>query len=153
MYRQQLQFLPWAFGRSLQVFVNYNKLKLGGNRESDFGSFTPSNWAWGISLIRPRWSVKFNDSYQGEIRRTPVAVSAANGIPANTYDYQGERRRLSLSAEYSLSRRFSLFGSWADIGGLDVYSRRYAPGTPDYARITNFGDVGSTLTVGIKGDF
>jgi TonB-dependent receptor len=153
MYRQQLQFLPWAFGRSLQVFVNYNKLSLGGNRESDFGSFTPSNWAWGISLIRPRWSVKFNDSYQGEIRRTPVAVSVANGIPANTYDYQGERRRLSLSAEYSLYRRFSLFGSWADIGGLDVYSRRYAPGTPEYARITNFGDVGSTLTVGIKGDF
>ena len=153
MYRQRLQFLPWAFGRSLQVFVNYNQLKLGGNRDSDFGSFTPSNWAWGISLIRPRWSLKFNDSYQGEIRRTPVAISAVNGIPANTYDYQGERRRLSLSAEYSLSRRFSLFGSWADIGGLDVYSRRYAPGTPEYARITNFGDVGSTLTVGVKGDF
>ncbi len=153
MYRQRLQFLPWAFGRSLQVFVNYNKLKLGGNRESDFGSFTPSNWAWGVSLIRPRWSLKFNESYQGEIRRTLVAVSAANGIPANTYNYQGERRRLSLSAEYSLSRRFSLFGSWADLGGLDSYSRRYAPDTPDYARISNFAELGSTLTVGIKGEF
>jgi TonB-dependent receptor len=153
MYRQRLQFLPWAFGRSLQAFVNFNKLQLGGNRESDFGSFTPSNWAWGISLIRPRYSIKFNDSYQGEIRRTLVAVSAANGIPANTYDYQGERRRLSLSVEYSLSKRLSLFGSWADIGGLDVYSRRYAPNTPEYARISNFGDVGSTLTLGVKGDF
>lgn len=153
MYRQKLQFLPWGFGRSLQVFVNANKLKLDGDRESDFGSFTPSNWAWGISLIRPRYSIKFNASYQGEIRRTLVAASAANGIPANTYNYQGERRRLSLSAEYSLSRRFSLFGSWADIGGLDSYSRRYAPGTPGYARISNFAELGSTLTVGIKGDF
>lgn len=153
MYRQQLQFLPWAFGRSLQVFVNYNKLKLGGNRESDFGSFTPSNWAWGISLIRPRYSIKFNESYQGEIRRTLVAVSAANGIPANTYNYQGDRRRLSLSAEYSFSRRLSFFGSLTDIGGLDSYSRRYAPDTPDYARISNFAELGSTLTLGLKGDF
>jgi TonB-dependent receptor len=153
MYRQQLQFLPWAVGRSLQVFVNYNRLSLGGNRESDFGSFTPSNWAWGISLIRPRWSLKFNESYQGEIQRTLVGASTANGIPANTYNYQGERRRLSLSAEYGLSRRFSLFGSWADIGGLDSYSRRYAPDTPDYARVSNFAELGSTLTVGLKGEF
>jgi TonB-dependent receptor len=153
MYRQRLQFLPWNFGRSIQIFVNANKLKLSGNRESDFGSFTPSNYAWGVSWIRPRYSIKFNQSYQGEIRRTLVAVSAANGIPADTYNYQAERRRLSLSAEYSLSRRFSLFGSWTDIGGLDAYSRRYAPDTPEYARISNFAELGSSLTVGVKGDF
>lgn len=153
MYRQRLQFLPWAFGRSVQVFVNANKLKLSGDRESDFGSFTPSNYAWGVSLIRPRYSIKFTESYQGEIRRGLVGVSAANGIPPNTYGYQGERRRLSLSAEYSLTKSFVIFGSLTDIGGLDSYSRRYAPETPKDLRTNSFSELGSTLTVGIKGEF
>lgn len=153
MYRQRLQFLPWAFGRSLQVFVNATRLKLSGDREADFGSFTPSNFAWGVSFIRPRYSVKFTSSYQGEIRRELATVSAANGIPADTYNYDGSRERLSVSAEYSFFKQLSVYASWANIGGLDLVNRRYAPSTPEYARQASFTEAGSLLTLGIKGEF
>jgi iron complex outermembrane receptor protein len=153
MYRQTLLFLPWSFARSFQVFVNATKLELSGDRQSDFGSFTPLNYAWGVSLKRPRYSINFTASYQGQIRRDLIAVSAANGIPADTYDYDSARRRLTLGAEYSLNKRISIFASLANIGGLESSSLRYAPTTPGYAKITRFQDLGSTLTFGIKGEF
>lgn len=153
MYRQRLLFLPWSFARSFQIFANANKLKLSGERTADFGSYTPSNYAWGVSLIRPKYSIKFTSSHQGQIRRGLQAVSAANGIPADTYNYDGKRERLSLSAEYSFTKFFSVFSSWTNIGGLDVVNLRYAPDTPGYARPTSFGELGSLLTLGIKGEF
>ncbi|MFO1451755.1 MAG: TonB-dependent receptor [Opitutaceae bacterium] len=153
MYRQRLLFLPTNWAKSLQVFVNVTKLSLSGDRESDFGSFTPLNYAWGVSLKRPRFSINFTASYQGEIRRDLVAASVANGIPADTYDYDSARRRLTLGAEYSLYKGVSIYGSLANIGELNVSGLRYAPTTPEFARITRYQELGSTLTVGLKGTF
>lgn len=153
MYRQRLLFLPWEYGRSLQVFVNATKLKLSGDRTADFGGFTPSTYAWGISLVRPKYSLKFTSTYQGEIRRALQSVSAVNGIPADTYNYDGARERLSLSGEYSFTKWLSIYATLSNIGGLDVVNKRYAPDTPEYARQASLSELGSLLTFGIKGEF
>ncbi|MES2696415.1 MAG: TonB-dependent receptor, partial [Verrucomicrobiota bacterium] len=152
-YRQSLTFLPkWAQG--FQVFFNGTKMKLSGSTTADFTGFNPSSYAGGINYIRPRYFIKLTCTHQGETRRGAVAVSAANGIPAGTFNYQDARTRWSLSAQYSLSRRFALYGSMTDIdGGFNPSTLRYAPGTPDYAKPQRYQELGSTIMLGVKGNF
>jgi iron complex outermembrane receptor protein len=153
-YTQSLLFLPrWA--RGFQVFLNATKLQLHGGDVSDFSGFTPSNYAGGISFVRPRFSAKLNFTYQGETRQTLVAANAANGIPADTYNYQGERTRVSISLQYSLSKRFVVYGTMSDINGpgFNVLNRQYAPSSPEYEKARRRQELGSIIQLGVKGQF
>jgi TonB-dependent receptor len=150
-YRQSLTFLPrWA--RGLQVFVSGSRMRLHGNQAANFTGFNPSSYAGGIHLIRPRFLIKLGGTYQAETRRTPVAQSAT--IPANTYDYQVAALRYTLNVQYNLSKRVALYGSANDfIGGYRWANRRWAPGSPEYARDQRVSNGGFNTTIGVKGDF
>lgn len=152
-YRQALTFLPhWA--RGLQVFVNGTKMTLSGSTTADFTGFNPSSLAGGVNFIRPRYFVKLTMTHQAETRRGAVAASAANGIPADTFNFQDARTRWTLSAQYSLSRRFALYGSYTDLGGgFNPATLRYAPGTPEWAKKMRYQELGATITLGVKGQF
>ena len=152
-YKQSLIFLPdWA--RGIAVFVNGTKLELTGSNTADFTGFVPETYSGGIELVRPRYYVKLNFTYQGETRGTAVGVSTANGIPAGTYNYQGERLRIALSASYSFSKKFSVFGSITDIDGtLDVVNRQYPDGIAEYMKDRRRQELGATITLGVKGTF
>lgn len=154
-YKQALTFLPkWA--RGMQVFLNYTKMTLGGSNASDFSGFNPKNTSWGVQLTRPRYLVKLNCSIMGETRRSPVAASAASGIPVGTYLWQGDYRRYTISGEYRFTRSFGLYGSVGDFDtkGFNPVQRRYAdPATPDYARYNRIQEWGITVTLGLKGEF
>ena len=149
-YRQSLAFLPrWA--RGLQAFVNGTWLTVGGPNAADFVGFAPSNFSGGINLIRSRYFIKLNWTYQGLTRRSVLPASAT--IPANAYRYQNPTTRWGLSAQYSFSRHISLYGTIQDIGGFTAGERQYAPGTPEYAKTTRYVTVPATYTLGIKGEF
>ncbi len=152
-YRQSLTFLPsWA--RGFQVFVNGTKMSLSGSTTADFTGFNPSAYSGGLNFIRPRYFVKLTVTHQGETQRGAVAANAANGIPAGTYNYQDARTRWSISAQYSLSKRFALYGSVQDFdGGFNPTTLRYGPGTPDYAKPQRYQELGYYTTFGIKGSF
>lgn len=151
-YRQSLTFLP-AWARGFQIFGNATKLRLEGDRAADFTGFNPLSYSGGLNLIRARWFLKLSCTHQDEARRDLLAVSAANGIPADTYNYQGATTRWTLSGQYSLTRRFALYGTLTDLGGFELVTRRYAANTPDYARNQRRQVLGSTLTLGVKGQF
>ena len=152
-YRQALTFLP-SWGRGFQVFFNGTKMTLSGSTTADFTGFNPSSYAGGINFIRPRYFIKLTCTHQGETRRGAVAVNIANGIPAGTFNYQDARTRWGLSAQYSLTKRFALYGSMTDLnGGFNPTTLRYAPGTPDYAKPQRYQELGSTITLGVKGQF
>lgn len=154
-YKQSLTFLPpWA--RGLQVFVNVTKLWLHGSSTSDFTGFNPRTLSYGVNLTRPRFVVKFLMQVQDETRRSPVAASAASGIPAGTYLWQGGKTRPSVSGEFRLRRGLSLYGSLSDFasGGFQDVQRRYAAGdTPAYARYQRLQEWGVAAMLGIKGEF
>jgi iron complex outermembrane receptor protein len=151
-YRQSLTFLPrWA--RGLQLFVNYTKLDLDGDRTADFDGFNPEVLSGGLNFIRERYYLKVTVASTGELQRASVAPNAANGIPANTFDYQAARTRWSVTGQYSFSRRFALYGSIIDVGGLESQLKRYDPNTPEYARTSVYQKLGYYLTVGVKGSF
>ena len=152
-YRQALTFLP-AWARGFQVFVNGTKMTLSGSTTADFTGFNPSAYAGGINFIRARYFIKLTCTYQGETQRGALAVSTANGIPEGTYNYQDARRRWGISAQYSLSRRFAIYGSVTDFnGGFNPTTLRYAPGTPQYAKPQRYQELGYYTTCGFKGSF
>jgi iron complex outermembrane receptor protein len=152
-YRQSLTFLPqWA--RGFQVFVNGTKMSLSGSTTADFTGFNPSAYSGGINFIRSRYFIKLTCTHQGETRRGAVAANVANGIPAGTFNYQDARTRWSISAQYSLTKRFAIYGSVSDFdGGFSPSTLRYGPGTPDYAKPQRYQELGYYSTIGVKGSF
>jgi iron complex outermembrane receptor protein len=151
-YRQSFTFLPpWA--RGLQVFVNATWLDVEGSNSADFTGFNPRTYAAGISLTRPRYFIKLTYNYQGEIRTGAAAVNAANGIPPETYNYQAEKKRLGVSAQYSFSKRYSVYLSIVDATGYVQDLRRYAPNTPEYAKSSRLQELGYFTTIGVRGTF
>ena len=153
-YNQSLLFLP-HFARGFQVFVNATRLRLEGGNQADFSAFAPSNYAGGLNFVRPRFSVKLSFTYQGETRQTSVAASTANGIPAGVFNYQGERLRVGLNAQFSVTKKVALFGSMTDINGpgFNIVNRQYAPGAADYLKKRRRQELGSIITIGLKGEF
>lgn len=152
-YRQALTFLPqWA--RGFQVFFNGTWMDLQGPNSADFTGFNPSNFASGVTYVRSRFSIKVTCTHQGETRRALVAPNVANGIPAGTYNYQGERTRWSMNAQYNFNRRYQVYLAISDFdGGFNPMTRRYAPSTPEYARSQRYQELGYYTTIGIKGTF
>ena len=81
-------------------------------------------------------------------------MAASATVPAGTYNYQDARTRWSLSAQYSLTKRFAVYGMVSDFnGGFNPATLRYAPGTPEYARPQRYQELGYYTTIGVKGSF
>ena len=99
--------------------------------------------------------MKLSFTYQGETRQTSVAASTANGIPAGVFNYQGERLRVGLNAQFSVTKKVALFGSMTDINGpgFNIVNRQYAPGAADYLKKRRRQELGSIITIGLKGEF
>lgn len=148
-YRHSLTFLPdWA--RGFQVYVNYTHLELEGSALADFSGFNPDTLSYGFNFVRPRFSLKFNMSYLGETRR---AQTGSTG----DYFWAGVKNRDTISMEYSLTKRFSIYGQVADLlgGGYVDVQKQYNPNNdvPDYARYQRLINTGTEVTLGIKGRF
>ncbi len=149
-YRQALTFLPkWA--RGFQVFVNATKLNLSGANTADFSGYNPKTASGGINFVRSRFAIKGTISYIGDTRTAAVASSAT--IPTETFNYQAKRTRIGLNAQYSLTKRYSLYGSVVDLGGFVQDLQRYAPNTPDYAKGMRRQELGFYTNIGIRGEF
>ncbi len=149
-YRQSLTFLPhWA--RGFQIFANVTKLDLSGSNTSDFSGYNPKSIAGGVNFVRPRFFIKGTISYLGDTRTTAVAASAT--VPEDTFNYQAKRTRIGVNAQYSLSKRYSLYASVVDWGGFVQDLERYAPGTPDYAKGTRWQELGFYTNLGVRGSF
>jgi len=153
-YRQSLTFLPhWA--RGLQVFFTATTLKIKGSKSTDLEGFNPETFSGGINFIRPRFYLKATWSLQSE---TPLALIAPSAsIPANTRDHRGsiEKPQVGISAQYSFSRRLSVYFAMSDVTKLNtgVTRARYAPETPDFARSRGWENNGYYTTIGVKGAF
>lgn len=147
-YRQPLRFLPqWA--RGVNVRYNITQLHLEGDTLADFSAFIRRSQNWGISLDRPKLSVRLNWNYRGRQRQGAVGGVAEPG----TFTYMHPRLTLDVEAEYRFSKRLGLFLGGRNITGEPFILERYAPNTPAYARRYQRDDYGIALSAGLKGTF
>ncbi|OAM89760.1 TonB-dependent receptor [Termitidicoccus mucosus] len=153
-YRQDLFFLPrWL--QTVQVWLNYTRMKLEGSNSRDFTGFTPETLSWGVNYIRPRFTLRLTAAYQAETKSAAVSTGGDAGkyIPARTYEYQDAYTRYGLTAEYALSRAFAIYMNWSDIIGDDRIKYRRADDTPAYAQNYQRTVTPAYIMVGVKGRF
>lgn len=155
-YRQDLLFLP-SWLQLLQAWVNYTHLKVGGRNAADFVGFSPDSLTAGLNYIRPRFAVRLTAAYQAETKRAEVVVvpgtSTEGFIPQSTYEYQAAYTRYGISAEYALSKKFSLYLNWDDLFAKDRLVYRRAPNTPTFAQAYQRYVSPSFFVIGLKGSF
>ncbi len=144
-FRQGLTFLPhWARGVQVNGSVTLTKMK--GPSAATLQSFGGNTANWGISLNRPRYSVRFNWGWRGEFRTGAYDA-------AGTADYRAESMLLDMNAEARLTKRVGVYFSARNLLNEPFELDRHGPGTPGYARIRSYQNTGVFMTFGIKGEF
>jgi iron complex outermembrane recepter protein len=149
-YRQALTFLPeWA--RGVGVFYNVTAQRLQGTTLADFNNFVRRNDNYGITLSRPKFTVrtKVNDRGRQRLSR----VTGANIAPG-AYRYQSPKRMLDVDFEYRIRPSLALFVAGRNVTNVPSTNNEvYGDGTPEYARTANYWLHGVNYIIGVKGSF
>ncbi len=147
-YRQPLKFMP-SWGRGVSIRYNITQLHLQGTGLADFSTFIRRSMNWGVSLERPRYSVRLNWNLRGRQRQASVAGVAEPG----TYAYMNPRLTLDADGEYRLTKAIGIFLGARNVTGRPFIVERYGPSTPAYARRYQRDDYGVAISLGLKGSF
>lgn len=149
-YKQALTFLP-EWGRGIRVFANASAQRVTGDVSGSFSGYTPRVANWGVSLSRPKYTLRVNWNYSGRKRQGPVA--AGRSIEPATYNWLSKRLVVDVNAEYILFKRTSLFAALNNILNEPVDAKIYGPSTPAVARFRQRQNYGALWTFGVKSIF
>jgi iron complex outermembrane recepter protein len=148
-YKQALTFLPqWA--RGIQVFANGAAQRMTGEEADNFANFIPKTATWGVSLNRPKYSLKVNWNYKSRHRRATVTGAS---IEPGTFAWGSKRLFVDVIAEYQLTRRFALFGNIRNLRDTPEDFSREGPNTPEVAQFRQRDRYGALWIFGLKGTF
>ncbi|MGH7946739.1 MAG: TonB-dependent receptor domain-containing protein [Opitutaceae bacterium] len=149
-YKQALTFLPsWA--RGVQVFGNISTRRTRGARLGSIGfNDIPRSGSWGVSLTRPRFTVRLNCSFRAAQRFNEVI---GVGIEPGTYRFIPARNTVDVLGEYTFSKRFAVFANLRNVGDVPDERTTVGPNTPPHAQLVNRTRFGSLWTFGVKGSF
>ena len=149
-YKQALTFLPhWA--RGLQVFANGTALRATGDAANNFFGYIPRTSSWGISLSRPKFSLRMNWNYRSERRTGQVA--AGPSIDPATFNWDKRRISLDVGGEYQFARNFAFYATVRNATNEPNDTLTYSPLTPDNARFSSRGLYNALWTMGLKARF
>ncbi len=149
-YKQALTFLPhWA--RGVQVFANASALRAQGDGAANFDGFTPRTYNWGVSLSRPKYTLRANWNYRGRQRGSEVT---GRSIEPGTYNWNAKQLYVDLQADYTFTRKLALFAAIRNFGdSAPTDNKIFGPNTPIHATFRSREEVGALVTFGIKGTF
>lgn len=80
-------------------------------------------------------------------------MAASPTIPAGAEDFRDAQTIVNANAEFKISRKLSVFATAGNLTDAPFATLRYAPTTPEYARMRNPISNGVDLTFGVKGEF
>jgi TonB-dependent receptor len=149
-YRQNLAFLPhWA--RGFTVFGNLTMQHLEGSQGASFsGLFVAKTTNFGVTFSRQRLTLRIAVNQKGRVRQGQI--TGANREPG-TYQYILPRNSADLTAEYRVTRNFSVFASGRNINEAVDDTVIYGPTTPRDRTLSGRADYRAYWNVGIKGNF
>jgi iron complex outermembrane receptor protein len=148
-YRQNLAFLPhWA--RGLTVFGNLTLQHLQGSEGASFSGFVAKTTNFGVTFSRERLTVRIAVNQKGTVRQGQI--TGANREPG-TFQYIRPRNSADFTAEYRLTRKFSVFVSGRNINEAVDDTVIYGPTTPYDRTLSARADYRAYWNVGLKGIF
>ena len=148
-YRQSLTFLPpWA--RGVQFYANGSAQRAVNDTGANFSGYIPRSGNWGLTLSRPKYSVRMNWNYLGRQRQ-----GAVNGrsIEAGTYTWGSKKSYIDLTGEYTVWKTFAVFANLRNINQPVDDLEIAGPTTLSSAQLRQRQDFGSLWTIGVKGTF
>jgi hypothetical protein len=149
-YKQALTFLPsWA--RGVSVFANASAQRVTGDTSNSFSGYTPRIYNWGVSLSRPKFTLRANWNYTGRKRLGPVA--AGRSIAPGTFNWSAKRVVADINADFRLTRRLTAFANLNNIFNDPVDNEVYNPLTPPTAQFRQRQNYGSLWTLGLRSTF
>ncbi len=137
-----------GWGRYFTLFCNATRLELSGDRQADFAGFIPRNMNWGVTFTRSPLTLVAKWNHRGEQKQ-----AAFPQFGADAFNYTKARTTLDLSADYQLTRRFSLNTNLRNVFNAYLTSLRYGSQTPAYAQPRQYRHFGVYASVGLKGTF
>jgi iron complex outermembrane receptor protein len=143
-YNQPLDFIP-KVGRFLYLRAHVTRLHLEGEHGADFTNFIPRAGNIGLTYNRRPINIKLNYNYRG-----PQRLSTQTAI--NGFQYYAERKYFDLNAEYTFSKRMTLFLNGRNITNYPQ-DRVNLGNNVDYSRLNQVEEFGVQWALGIKGQF
>jgi TonB-dependent receptor len=148
-YRQNLVFLPhWA--RGLTIFGNVTLQRTQGSEQASFTGFVRKTFNWGVTFSRQRFTARLAVNHRGRIDQGLITNA---GTEPNTRTYLQSRAIADVSAEYRLTRHYSLFVTGRNVNAGNEDTVAYGPSTPHDRIITGRINYGATWYVGFKGTY
>ncbi|MDI1247614.1 MAG: TonB-dependent receptor [Lacunisphaera sp.] len=152
---RKLDFLP-GYLRYLTVNANGTKLELSGPEATAFSQFIPKTANFSLSWNKKPVSARVSFNYRGNQLRSAQTGGQYNttGGPNNGfYEYYKPRWTTDVNAEYTLSKRVTIFANARNILNEPQILQRYNAATPEYAVNYQQEEFGIQIAVGIKGRF
>jgi len=148
-YKQALTFLPhWA--RGVQVFANATAIRTKADDDANFSGYVPRSYNWGVSLSRPKYSVRLNWNYRGLSRGNPMP---GRSLQPGTFNWSSKILGMDVQADYSVRRWLSVFAAFRNIGDATNDTKIHGPETPEIARFRQRTTYGSLWSFGVRGTF
>jgi hypothetical protein len=144
-----LSFLPhWA--RGLTLFGNLTLQHLQGSQGASFSGFVAKTTNFGITFSRERLTLRIAVNQKGTVRQGQI--TGANREPG-TFQYILPRNSADFSAEYRLTRKFSVFAGGRNVNEATDDTVVYGPNTRRDRILSARADYRAYWNIGLKGTF
>lgn len=137
---------PW--GKFFNFSASGSILHLQGANGADFNRFIPKSGSMGLTFSKKPLVLMVKYNYRGRQRN-----SAQTGTAPNAFEYYDSRYNIDLNAEYTFSRRLTVFANARNILNTPQDLERYSPETPGYTHTFRSEEFGIQFAVGVKGTF
>ena len=149
-YMQPLKVIAalGKWGQYLNFSASGSILHLQGANGADFNRFIPKSGSAGLTFSKKPLVLMVKYNYRGRQRN-----SAQSGTAPNAFEYYDSRYNIDLNAEYTFSKRVTVFANARNILNTPQDLERYSPDTPGYTHTYRSEEFGVQFAVGVKGTF
>jgi TonB-dependent receptor len=136
------------WGKYLNFSASGSILHLQGANGADFNRFIPKSGSAGLTYSRKPLVLMVKYNYRGRQRN-----SAQSGTAPNAFEYYDSRYNIDVNAEYTFSKRVTIFANARNILNTPQDLERYSAETPGYTHTYRSEEFGVQFAVGVKGTF
>ena len=149
-YKQSLTFLPdWA--RGVSVFANFSVQRASGANDANFAGMIPRSGNWGATFSRAKFTLRARWNYESRSRMN--LVSSGRSVGPDVYQWRGERTTFTLSGDYRVWKKHSLFFNIANLTDEPIIFEYAGPSTPVWAQRSTNSQNTPLVTIGLQGSF
>ena len=137
-----------SWGKYFNFSASGSILHLQGANGADFNRFIPKSGSMGLTFSKKPVVLMVKYNYRGRQRN-----SAQPNTAPNAFEYYDSRYNIDLNAEYTFTKRITVFANARNVLNTPQDLERYSAETPGYTHTYRSEEFGVQFAVGVKGTF